>query len=97
MLFHRCCPNDDPGGGVGWHAFTPVAGDYSKWSLSLEAAYSLNVSWVNGTQGGVMRRERPQIYFDPTTGVPQVLFNGVVVGADSSSFTMAARISAGAE
>jgi len=94
MLFHVCCGSLSPlnASFVGRHAFTPVPGDFTQWSLSLEPAYTTAVSWSNGTSGAVERRERPQLAFDAASGKPLVLFNGVVVGADGASFTMAARV-----
>jgi arylsulfatase A-like enzyme len=100
MLWHVCCDSSNGtyngnSSTVGRHAFTPVAGDWRKWSISLEPAYTTSVTWVNGSAGTVARRERPQLVLDAASGAPLVLFNGVtVVGGSSASFTMAARIGA---
>jgi arylsulfatase A-like enzyme len=96
MLWHVCCGSTAPYNSsfVGRHAFTPVPGDYKRWSISLEPAYTTAVTWSNGTAGAVLRRERPQLTLDAASGQPRVLFNGVVVDADGSSFTMAARLGA---
>ena len=94
MLWHYCCgsTSDLNASYVGLHAYTPVPGDFRHWSISLEPAYTTAVTWTNGTSGAVLRRERPQLVLDASTGLPLVLFNGVVVGSDGSSFTMAARV-----
>lgn len=99
MLWHVCCDSSNGvyngnASTVGRHAFTPVAGDWRTWSVSLEPAYTTSVVWANGSAGAVTRRERPQLVLDAATGAPLVLFNGVTPGPGSSmaSFTMAARV-----
>jgi len=95
VIWHVCCPGSlptvDPSI-VSAHAFT-VADDWSKgssWFMSMDAPYSLNVSWVNGTQTRLQRRERPQLLFDNNMRI-RVLYTGVVPSTESdASFTMAA-------
>ena len=97
VLWHVCCPGTLPTPNpsiISAHAFT-IAKDWNlgkSWFLSNDAPYSLNVSWINGTQSKLQRRERPQLFFNDI-GEIQVLFNGVVpnVGSDAS-FTMAAVV-----
>lgn len=69
-LFH------DMGGcsAVGCHAFSP---DGSKWTLSSTPAYDYAVTFTDGTTTTFSRRERPQLVFDPDTGAPTHLINGV--------------------
>jgi hypothetical protein len=69
-LFH------DMGGcsNVGCHAFSP---DGFSWTLSKTPAYDYSVTFSDGTATTFSRRERPQLVFDPTTGAPTHLINGV--------------------
>ena len=95
VIWHVCCPGSlptvDPSI-ISAHAFT-IADDWSKgssWFMSMDAPYSLNVTWVNGTQSKLQRRERPQLLFDDKARI-RVLFTGVVPREESdASFTMAA-------
>lgn len=89
ILFH----DFKEGGYVGGHVYaTSWSGP---WYYSQVPPYTTAVTWSNGTDAKLSRRERPQLYFDPATGAPQVLYNGVVPGPDAASmqcFTMAAAI-----
>jgi hypothetical protein len=69
-LFH------DMGGcsNVGCHAFSR---DSFTWTLSSTPAYNYSISFTDGTQTTFSRRERPQLVFDPETGAPTHLINGV--------------------
>ena len=69
-LFH------DMGGckDVGCHAFSR---DGWQWTLSTTPAYGFGVSFTDGSQTVFSRRERPQLVFDPATGAPTHLINGV--------------------
>lgn len=81
---------------VGGHAYARSWG--GPWSYTGVPAYNLSVAWVNGTQGALARRERPQLLRDPATGAPRVLYTGVVAKADAASmasFTMAAVVHSG--
>jgi hypothetical protein len=65
------------------------------WYYTGAPAYNLTVTFTNGTTSNLSRRERPQLYFDPTSGNPTVLYTGVVPGPDHASlasFTLAAAI-----
>ena len=59
---------------VGCHAFSK---DGLSWTLSSTSAYSFNVIFDNGKNTTFSRRERPQLVFDPKSGVPTHLINGV--------------------
>jgi hypothetical protein len=69
-LFH------DMGGcaGVGCHAFSR---DGWAWTLSATPAYNYTVDFSDGSRTVFSRRERPQLVFDPDTGAPTHLINGV--------------------
>ena len=69
-LFH------DMGGcsNVGCHAFSS---DGLSWTLSTTPAYDYSVSFADGATTTFSRRERPQLVFDPDTGAPTHLINGV--------------------
>ena len=59
---------------VGCHAFSR---DGFSWTLSPTPAYDYNVTFTDGTTTVFSRRERPQLVFDPDTGAPTHLINGV--------------------
>jgi hypothetical protein len=61
-------------GNVGCHAFSR---DSITWTLSGTPAYNFTVAFDDGTATTFSRRERPQLIFDPTSGVPVYLINGV--------------------
>lgn len=69
-LFH------DMGGcsNVGCHAFSR---DSFTWTLSSTPAYDYAISFTDGTRTTFSRRERPQLVFDPETGAPTHLINGI--------------------
>jgi len=69
-LFH------DMGGcaGVGCHAFSR---DGWAWTLADSPAYDYGVDFSDGSRTVFSRRERPQLVFDPDTGAPTHLINGV--------------------
>jgi hypothetical protein len=69
-LFH------DMGGcsAVGCHAYSR---DGLAWTLSSTPAYNYTVSFTDGSSTTFSRRERPQLVFDPATGAPTHLINGV--------------------
>lgn len=64
---------------VGCHAFSK---DGLSWTLSKNPCYSYNVSFTDGKEKVFSRRERPQLVFDPATGVPTHLINGVQLPRD---------------
>lgn len=59
---------------VGCHAFSR---DGWNWTLSATPAYDFSVTFTDGSTTVFSRRERPQLVFDPVTGVPTHLINGV--------------------
>jgi len=69
-LFHSMggCSN------VGCHAFSR---DSITWTLSTTPAYNFTISFTDGTKTTFSRRERPQLVFDPETGAPTHLINGI--------------------
>jgi hypothetical protein len=64
---------------VGCHAFSK---DGLSWTLSKTPCYSYNVSFTDGKEKVFSRRERPQLVFDPATGAPTHLINGVQLPRD---------------
>lgn len=75
----------------GGHAFSSTwEGPWTYGGL----AYNNTVEWASGGPP-LAWRERPQLYLDPTTLRPLVLYNGAIPGPDASSmasFTMASVI-----
>mgnify|MGYP003950361495 CR=1 FL=1 len=72
MLIHGMCPT----GLMQAHfASSPDLG--ATWYLSPRETYTYNVGWVNGSSTFFSRVERPQLSFDPATGHPIALWNGV--------------------
>ena len=69
-LFHNMGGCKD----VGCHSFSR---DGMTWTLSKTPAYSYNVTFDDGKETVFSRRERPQLVFDPVTGAPTHLINGV--------------------
>lgn len=69
-LFHNMGGCTD----MGCHAFSK---DSVHWTLSLQPAYSSTVQFDNGQTLKMKRRERPQLVFDPVSGRPTHLINGV--------------------
>ena len=59
---------------VGCHAFSR---DGVAWTLSATPAYDYRVAFSDGSATTFSRRERPQLVFDPETGAPTHLINGV--------------------
>ena len=89
ILFHDF--DDRVNGG---HAFAEAWN--GPWQYTAAPAYNLSVSWAPGSAvelpASLARRERPMMYFDPASGAPRVLYNGVVPGPSGASFTMAALV-----
>lgn len=78
---------------MGGHAFaTTIAGP---WTLG-EPPYNDTVAWINGTVSRLGNRERPELYLNPETGAPRVLYTGACAPYSGSqwgpSFTMAAVV-----
>ena len=88
ILFHAFA-------GMGGHAFaTDLAGP---WTLGDVVPYNSSIAWVNGTVTEVGDRERPELYLDPATRAPRVLYTGTLTPGGSGwgmSWTMAARVRA---
>ena len=63
---------------VGCHAFSR---DGWSWTLSATPAYNYTVAFVGGGTTTFGRRERPQLVFDPDSGAPTHLINGVQLPA----------------
>jgi len=72
--YHALFHNMGGCGGVGCHAFSP---DGFRWTLSATPAYNFTVAFDDGSSATFSRRERPQLVFDPATGAPTHLINGV--------------------
>ena len=66
---------------VGGHAWSR---DGASWQYSPEPAYTLAVTWDNGTTTELYRRERPQVLFERVSGTPLALFNGAQPSYDST-------------
>ena len=73
-LFHGLGACGAGAAGIGCHA---VSRDGRAWTLSPTPAYSLDVAFDDGSNVTFSRRERPQLIFDPATGAPTHLINGV--------------------
>ena len=59
---------------TGGHAFSHNCVD---WTYSPVPAYTTTVNHTDGSSSTYLKRERPHLYFDPTTGAPAVLFTGM--------------------
>ena len=59
----------------GLHAFSDDGISWRK-SPSNSSAFTLQVNYTDGSAVELARRERPEIYFNPTTGAPHFLYNG---------------------
>ena len=66
----QCSPKLQQGG----HAWSK---DGVTWSEPRVGAYNTTVQFTDGTNMTCLRRERPQIYQDPVSRDPLVLFTGV--------------------
>jgi hypothetical protein len=54
--------------------------DGLSWSSGADIATDPNISLTDGSIYHFTNRERPQIFFNETTGKPAILFNGVCPG-----------------
>ena len=76
-----------------WNTHHSYSEDGLVWSDGSDIATNPNVTLTNGTVYKFTNRERPQIYFNETTGEPAVLFNGVCPGAKYTyAYTLAQDI-----
>ena len=88
--------DDDAGRNPGGHAFSA---DLREWTFAGQA-YGMNVTWDDGTQEAMIRRERPFVLL--VNGTPAYLFNAVTPPKPANSaelstpmgrsYTMAAPI-----
>ena len=88
--------DDDAGHNPGGHAFSA---DLREWTFAGQA-YGMNVTWDDGTQEAMIRRERPFVLL--VNGTPAYLFNAVTPPKPANSaelstpmgrsYTMAAPI-----
>lgn len=100
-LFHGLGACGTGAAGVGCHAFSR---DGVAWTLSPTPAYSLDVKFDDGSHITFARRERPQLLFDPVTGEPTHLVNGVqppgplqpTGGRGDASYTLVVPLRVGA-
>jgi len=79
-------------GPAGRHAYSL---DGVNWTLSATPAYNTTIQFEDGTSWTYQRRERPQLHFDPVSGLPSVLYNGVQPNAYDRTYTMATPIFTG--
>jgi len=85
---------------VGGHAVSRNNDVMGEWNYDYwEAAYGMEVKWADsGYPGVITRRERPKLLFDPETGTPTHLFNGVCLAdgkpdpGSRNCFTLVDRI-----
>ena len=65
--YHGFAVDNNGKGGGKWQV-SPIVGTH---------AFNLTAPLSNGTSFALLRRERPEIRFDPSTGAPVMLYNGV--------------------
>lgn len=76
-----------------WNTHHSYSQDGLTWSDGSDVATDPNWTMTNGTIYRFTNRERPQIYFNETTGEPAILFNGVCPGAKYTyAYTLAQNI-----
>ena len=63
-----------------WNTHYAFSLDGLHWSNGSDIATDPNVTLVGGDTVKFTNRERPQIYFNESTGEPALLFNGVCPG-----------------
>ena len=76
--YHALFHNMGGCGAVGCHAWSR---DGLRWTLSATPAYNYTVAFAGGGATTFSRRERPQLVFDPDSGAPTHLINGVQLPA----------------
>ena len=70
----------------GYYACSIEAG--GPWQFRVNPSYTNTLQLVNGSNVTLVQRERPQIFFNETTGEPALLFTGVAPpGAAFYGFT----------
>lgn len=79
-------------GPAGRHAYSA---DGINWTLSETPAYNTTIQFDDGTSWTFQRRERPQLHFDPVSGLPTVLYNAVQPYSYDRTYTMATPIFSG--
>jgi len=79
-------------GACGRHAYSM---DGISWTLSPTAAYNQSVQFEDGKSSWLARRERPQLHFDPATGRPIALYNGVQPDSNDRTYTLVTPIFSG--
>ena len=76
-----------------WNTHHSYSKDGLQWSDGSDIATDPNVTLTNGSIYRFTNRERPQIYFNETTGEPAVLFNGVCPGKKYTyAYTLGQRL-----
>lgn len=59
----------------GYYACAPTP--EGPWQFRIKPSYTNVVKMADGTTQALVQRERPQLWFDETTGEPSILFTGV--------------------
>ena len=76
-----------------WNTHHSYSSDGLTWSDGSDIAANPNVTLTNGSIYRFTNRERPQLYFNATTGEPAVLFNGVCPGKKYTyAYTLGQRL-----
>ena len=76
-----------------WNTHHAYSIDGLAWSSGADIAANPNITLISGDIFRFTNRERPQIYFNESTGAPAVLFNGVCPGAKYTyAYTLAQAI-----
>ena len=63
-----------------WNTHYSFSADGLSWSSGADIATDPNISLTDGSIHRFTNRERPQIFFNESTGKPAILFNGVCPG-----------------
>jgi len=76
-----------------WNTHHSYSKDGLSWSDGADIATDPNITMTNGKIYQFTNRERPQIYFNESTGEPAMLFNGVCPGKKYTyAYTFAQQI-----
>ena len=79
-----------------WNTHYSWSEDGLEWSSGEDVACDPNVTLTDGSVKKFTNRERPNIYFNVTTGEPAVLFNGVCPGTKYDyAYTIGQQINQG--
>lgn len=79
LLYHGMCPT-----GV-MQAHYAFSADAVTWVTATKQSYSYRVHFEDGSSRNFARMERPQLIFDPNTGMPTHIVNGVCDGSTAAS------------